>query len=97
MVDIHCVITRYNEHLNWINYLPDEIEKIQVVDKGYNTNNIFNNVECKYNHKLMGYRMLINNYTNKSKQDIWNKNNKNYTIRVKQYRTLFYLCKNKQL
>ena len=34
--------------------------------------------ESKYNHKLMGYRMLINNYTNKSKQDIWNKNNKKH-------------------
>jgi hypothetical protein len=48
---IECVITRYNEHLNWINYLPDEIEKITIVNKGSNEF-IFQNMDCKYNNKL---------------------------------------------
>ena len=39
---MECVITRYNEYINWIKFLPDEITKITVYNKGFN-DNLFNN------------------------------------------------------
>ena len=38
MNTFECVITRYNEHLNWIVSLPDTITKIYIYNKGTNEN-----------------------------------------------------------
>ena len=38
--NINCIITRYNEYINWIKYLPDNVTNIIVYNKGFN-NNLF--------------------------------------------------------
>ena len=39
---IDVVVTRYNEFINWIDYLPNNVRNIYVYNKGYN-NFLFNN------------------------------------------------------
>lgn len=39
---IDVVVTRYNEFINWIDYLPSNVRNIYVYNKGYN-NYLFNN------------------------------------------------------
>jgi hypothetical protein len=41
-VIVDVVVTRYNEFINWIDYLPSNIRTIYVYNKGYN-NFLFNN------------------------------------------------------
>jgi len=49
---IDVIITRYNEFINWIDYLPENIRNIYVYNKGYN-NNFFKNHVTKYSEKLI--------------------------------------------
>ena len=49
---IDVVITRYNEFINWVDYLPDSINKIYIYNKGFN-NNLFKNHESKWSDKFV--------------------------------------------
>jgi hypothetical protein len=45
------IITRYNEFINWVDYLPENIDKITVYNKGYNES-FFKNFKSKYQSKI---------------------------------------------
>jgi len=50
---IECVVTRYTEHLNWLNYLPPAVTTIRVYNKNKNNSNFFTKgFECTYSHKI---------------------------------------------
>ena len=57
---IECVVTRYNEHLNWLNYIPSEVTSIRVYNKNQNNSDFFTKgFECTYSHKIQ--QQTVNN------------------------------------
>lgn len=42
--NIHCIITRYNEHLDWVQYIRPEVSHIFIYNKGDN-DNLFKNYQ----------------------------------------------------
>ena len=57
---IECVISRYNEHLNWILGLPHYISKIYIYNKGENEN-YFKDIEItdELRAKLIFIKLLM--------------------------------------
>ena len=51
------IITRYNEFVNWVDYLPETVNKIYIYNKGYN-DMLFKNHESKYKDKIIIIRLV---------------------------------------
>jgi len=51
------IITRYNEFINWVDYLPETVNKIYIYNKGYN-DMLFKNHESKYKDKIIIQRLV---------------------------------------
>jgi hypothetical protein len=63
MSTVDVVITRYNEFINWIDYLPDNVRNIYVYNKGFN-DQLFKNHESRYSEKI-----IIKNVENLGKNE----------------------------
>ena len=56
---IDVVVTRYNEFINWIDYLPNNVRNIYVYNKGYN-NYLFNNSYTNDKFIFLNLKNLFN-------------------------------------